>query len=104
MPDEQFDKLKDWAKENEVETPAPPAPPTPLPDTPTAWFGAKFPRLPTRYGEAVQEVWPVDEEKGKPFVKDLSEDFLAATVGENGAPDAPTVFAVEEDRLYTYAP
>ena len=42
MSAEQTEKLKSWAQENEIETPAPV---TPLPDTPAAWFSAKFPAL-----------------------------------------------------------
>jgi len=116
MSDSQFDKLKQWAGESGVpEQPAQPAPVadpasprppavTPLPDTPTAWFAAKFPVLQARLGLAVEEVYP-DEESGKrPYVKDLSKDFLAATLGEGGAPDAPTVFAASEARFYTYSP
>ena len=72
MSAEQTEKLKSWAQENEIETPAPV---TPLPDTPAAWFSAKFPALEKRYGLAVQEIFP-SEKDGKPFVKDLSEDFL----------------------------
>ena len=103
MSDEQTEKMKSWAQENEVEAPAPVAPATPLPDTPAAWFAAKFPELPKRLGDAVQEFLP-DNEKQRPFVKDLSEDVLAATLGEDGSPKAPTVFATEEDRFYTYSP
>src|SRR4030095_10073860 len=35
--------------------------------------------------------------------KDLSEDFLAATLGEVGSPDVPTVFVPEENRFYSYS-
>jgi len=107
---DDFDSLQDWAAENGVGDPAPsptvaaPAPPAPLPGTPAAWFAAKFPALPDRHGDAVQEVWPKGEDKDKPFVKDVSEDFLAATLGEDGTPAAPTVFAANENRFYTYAP
>ena len=113
--DEQCDKLNQWAKENGI-TPSPPVtpaatapvviapPPAPLPDTPAAWFSAKYPALPALHGDAVQEVVPADEDKGRPFVKDVSEDYLAATLGEGGTPAAPTVFAADEDRFYTYSP
>jgi P4 family phage/plasmid primase-like protien len=109
MSDENFGAFLEWSGENEVIKPAPapnPAaaePPTPLPDTPAAWFAAKFPALPARYGDAVEETSPSNE-NGSPFVKDLSEDFLAATLGEEGSPGMPTVFAAEEDRFYTYSP
>jgi len=129
MPDEQFNELRKWAAESGV-TPeggqppqggtgengtgsAPSSPPAaesesqepvaPLPDTPAAWFAAKFPGLVERYGQAVQEVFPSDD-KELPWVKDLCEDFMAAILGELGSPGAPTVFAVEEDRFYTYDP
>jgi putative DNA primase/helicase len=95
--DDQFDKLDAWAKDNGL------VPPAPLPDIPAAWFAAKFPGLRDRYGDAVQEVVPSDGDK-RGFVKDVSEDFLAATLGESGSPAAPTVFAAEEDRFYTYSP
>ena len=106
MSDEQTEKLKSWAQENEVEAPAPVAPATitpALPDTPAAWFAAKFPALEKRHGLAVEEVRPAEKE-AKPYVKDLSEDFLAATLGEDGAPESPTVFAAAENRFYTYTP
>ena len=74
------------------------------PDTPTAWFAAVFPDLPEKYGDAVHEVYPDGDGKGRPFVKDLSEDFLAALLGETGLPASPTVFVTEEDRFYTYSP
>jgi putative DNA primase/helicase len=82
--------------------PAPAGPPGSSPDTPTAWFAAKFPKLRDQHGEAVFEVWP--KEDGERYVKDLSEDFLAATLGEIGSPATPTIFAACEDRFYTYSP
>jgi P4 family phage/plasmid primase-like protien len=74
------------------------------PDSPAAWFAAVFPDLPEKYGDAVHEVYPDGDGKGRPFVKDLSEDFLAALLGEAGLPASPTVFVTEEDRFYTYSP
>ena len=74
-----------------------------VPDTPDAWFAAKFPKLPELYGSAVQEGFPKKEGE-MPFVKDLGEDFLAATLGELGTPDSPTVFAATEERFYKYRP
>jgi len=106
MSDEKFGAFLEWAGKNGVLTPAPSSaptasePPTPLPDTPAAWFAAKFPNLPARYGPAAEEVRSANG-KGRPFVKDLSEDFLTATLGEEGSPKVPTVFAAEEDRFYT---
>ncbi len=102
MNDEQIDAMKDWAKQNQVEPP-PSVPPVPLPDTPAAWFAAKFPALEKIYGAAVDEA-PGHDDKSLPTVKDVSEDFLAATLGENGSPETPTVFACEENRFYSYLP
>ena len=48
----------------------------PLPGTPAAWFAAKYPSLEKLYGAAVEEVFPEGEKKGKPHVKDLSEDVI----------------------------
>jgi putative DNA primase/helicase len=73
------------------------------PDTPEKWFAAQFPKLPERYGSAVEEVAPA-KEGGLPSVKDLSEDFLAASLGELGAPDSPAVFAATEERFFVYQP
>lgn len=99
MSEEIPSEMEKWAEEIVVSLP------TPLPDTPAAWFGAKFPALPEQYGEAAMECWPADDdEEGRPFVKDLAEDFLAATLGELGAPTAPTVFLAVEGRFYTYSP
>ena len=95
---EQMAEMEKWAELNGV------AESGPLPDTPAAWLAAKFPALPARHGDAVQEAQPTGEDTGKPFVKDVSEDFLAATLGEDGTPTAPTVFAAEENRFYTYVP
>ena len=75
------------------------------PPTPAKWFAAKFPKLPEMYGDAVQE--DVAEKDGKPLtvkVRGLSEDFLAATFGEAGTPEAPTVFVAIENRFYSYRP
>lgn len=108
MSEKQFEDLKEWAKDNGVtQAPAVGAAVVPLPDTPAAWFAAKFPELEKRYGLAVQEVWPVedkDKDNAKPFVRDLSEDFLAASLGMEGTPDAPTVFVPAEGRFYGYSP
>ena len=45
-----------------------------------------------------------DQETRIVSVRDLNEDFLAATLGEHGTPDAPTVFVPTEERFYTYSP
>jgi putative DNA primase/helicase len=76
--------------------------PPALPDSPAAWFAAKFPTLRERYGEAVFEASPPGG--GQPYVRDLSEDFLAAIFGESGSPETPSVFAASENRFYTYSP
>lgn len=71
-------------------------------DTPATWFNAKFPRLEEVYGVAVEEYYP--EKNGQmPEVRDLSEDFMAATLGECGCPDEPTVFVATENRFYAYS-
>jgi hypothetical protein len=73
VPDAQVLKIEAWAKQNGV------AVPTVLPGMPDAWFAAKFPALPARYGSGVLLGMPAGEMDGKrPFVKDLGEDFLAA--------------------------
>jgi P4 family phage/plasmid primase-like protien len=105
--DSQLVRFAEWAESEAVEGAAElvkELQPAPLPNTPAAWCAAKFPALPAIHGTAMQESHPTDEEKAKPFVKDISEDFLAATLGEQGLPEMPTVFAAEEDRFYTYSP
>lgn len=69
--------------------------------TPASWFTEKFPTLADEYGEPVLEE---TDKEGTISVRDIGEDFLAATLGEKGSPDAPTVFVPTEERLYTYAP
>jgi putative DNA primase/helicase len=70
--------------------------------TPNSWFKAKFPKLAERFGEPVLEVEP---KKDEPLhVTDVCEDFIAATLGEDGQPDNPTVFLPTEGRFYTYEP
>ena len=97
MSDAQTVAVQTWANENAV------APVVLLPDTPDKWFAAKFPSLPAKFGSAILEGFPPKEDE-KPFVKDFSEDFLAATLGDMGIPDRPTVFMATEDRFYTYRP
>ena len=94
-----FDLAKAEKDLGEVDETPPQPPPALLPDTPAAWFAAKFPALPASHGDAVQEAFP-PENKGRPFVKDVSEDFLSATLGEAGTPAAPTVFVADEDRFH----
>jgi P4 family phage/plasmid primase-like protien len=72
------------------------------PSTPNTWFKEGFPKLAGRYGEPVLEAQTEDDEP--PHVVDVCEDFIAATLGEDGQPDKPTVFLPTEGRFYTYEP
>jgi putative DNA primase/helicase len=107
MNDPQFENLQSWAAESGVETTVSTEPEActaaTMPGTPASWFAAKYPALNIRYGHAVEECWPTGE-RGRPWVKGLSEDFLAATLGADGSPLEPTVFVAEEGRFYTYSP
>lgn len=100
--DPQVAGVKLWFAENGVEITAP------LPGMPDEWFAHKYPALPDQYGPAVLiETVESEDEDGPPaksIVKDLSEDFLAATLGEQGTPKAPTIFMATEERFYTYDP
>jgi P4 family phage/plasmid primase-like protien len=69
--------------------------------TPNQWFMRRFPKLAERHGEPVQES-RCDHEL--PRVADICEDFMAATLGQDGQPNAPTVFLASEERFYTYEP
>ena len=44
------------------------------------------------------------DRSGQLIVSDLCQPFLAATLGEQGVPDAPTVYLPAEDRFWTYSP
>jgi hypothetical protein len=95
--DPQIKNFESWAQENGVTTSMT------LPDTPNGWFAAKFPKLPEQYGEAVMEGFPPGKDEGQlPYVQDVSEDFLAATLGDSGTAATPTVFMPSENRFYTY--
>jgi P4 family phage/plasmid primase-like protien len=98
--DPQFANFEVWANENGVAEAAAP------PDMPNAWFNARFPKLANQYGDAVLEAYPSGkkEEDILPYAQDVGEDFLAATLGEDGSPEAPTVFVPAENRFYTYQP
>ena len=63
---------------------------------------ARFPKLVELYGQPVQEKSGTNSELGR--VLDVSEDFLAATLGELGCPEAPTVYVTEESRFWSYSP
>src|ERR1043166_443061 len=90
--DAQISGVKAWAAKNGVA----------LPDTPAGWVAAKFPKLLERFGSALQEFYPADDNV-LPSVKDLSEDFFGAILGELGLPHAPTVFVAAEERFYSYS-
>ncbi|MEN9574770.1 MAG: hypothetical protein RL514_2625 [Verrucomicrobiota bacterium] len=82
----------------QIEAATPPAPAV----TPALWFTDKFPAVsPDEFGGAIREE---TDREGAVVVKDIGEDFLAATLGEKGNPTAPTVFMPNEDKFYTYAP
>jgi P4 family phage/plasmid primase-like protien len=70
-------------------------------NTPAQWFANKFPSLPDEHGAAILEE---TDKAGIVIAKDIGEDFLAATLGDKGSPDAPTVFVPTEVKFYTYLP
>lgn len=68
--------------------------------SPNEWFAQKFPTLPKIYGDAALLV---SRKNGDlPYVKKLSEDFLAATLSDIGSPEQPAVYLPHEDRFYRY--
>lgn len=69
--------------------------------TPGQWFADKFPKLSDEYGMAILEE---TDENEIVSARDIGEDFFAATLGEKGSPNAPTVFLPTEEKFYTYAP
>jgi hypothetical protein len=72
-----------------------------MPITPSQWFTNKFPALTNTYGDAVLEE---TNKHGVRSVRDVNEDFLAATAGDKGNTDGPTVFVPTEGRFYRYSP
>src|SRR5690349_147670 len=68
---------------------------------PTKWFARRYPKLVDRFGSAVLEKTNRD---GEIFVKALSQPFVAATLGPDGCPEAPTVHLAKENRFYGYDP
>ena len=70
--------------------------------TPDAWFKCRFPKLADMYGEPVRLYR--DKREQIPRVVEICEDFMAATLGEDAQPDAPTVFMPIENKFYTYVP
>jgi P4 family phage/plasmid primase-like protien len=73
----------------------------PVSNTPAEWFAEKFPSLPDEHGTAILEE---TDKAGIVTAKDIGEDFFAATLGDKGSPDAPTVFVPTEEKFYTYLP
>lgn len=72
--------------------------PEPVVASSALWFTEKFPGLSTaELGGAIREEADKD---GNLVVKDIGEDFLAATMGAKGTPGAPTVFMPTEDKFY----
>ena len=65
------------------------------------WFRQKFPEVEAKFGPAVFEDRTED---GTKVVTAISQPFLAATLGELGSPEAPTIYIAEENRFYTYSP
>lgn len=100
IPDPQIEQFERWAKGEGI------AVPEILPRMPDGWFAARFPKLHEQFGAAVLLAFPTkkSEEKALPTIKDISEDFIAATLGMDGTPDSPTVFVATEDRFYVYQP
>lgn len=94
--DEQVTGFQDWAAGQGIQVPAV------LPAEPSEWFATRYPKLAAMYGPAV--LVGNGEEDAPPMVKDLSEDFLAATLGEMATPESPTVFVPQEERFYRYDP
>ena len=69
--------------------------------TPSQWFAQKFPSLSDEYGDAVLEEF---DNHDIVSARDIGEDFLAATLGSKGCPNAPSVIVPTEERFYTYSP
>jgi len=70
-------------------------------DSVAKWFAQKFPKLPDEFGDAVLEE---PDKEGKQIVHDISQPFIAATLGESAVPGAPTIYLPSENRFYTYSP
>lgn len=66
--------------------------------TPATWFKHRFPKLAEKYGEPVCQT--VSGNRAR--VRDISEDFMAAALGPDGSPDAPTIYFPTEERFYSY--
>jgi P4 family phage/plasmid primase-like protien len=68
---------------------------------PAQWFNEKFPLLYDQFGEAILVA---RDQFGVLRVQAIGEDFVAATLGEEGSPNAPTVFLPTEEKFHTYVP
>jgi P4 family phage/plasmid primase-like protien len=89
-----------WADASEIPSDQPPTNIAPMPDTPNAWFAAKYPQIREELGDAVQ----IKHSKTRgPYVADLNDDFFTATLGPTGTPGSPTVYLPSEDRFYVYS-
>jgi P4 family phage/plasmid primase-like protien len=69
--------------------------------TPAQWLNEKFPWLSDQFGDGILEG---TNKEGLVFVRDIGEDFLAATLGDKGSAGAPTIFLPTEDKFYRYLP
>jgi DNA primase len=63
------------------------------------WLAEKYPSLADEYGDAILEE---SDKDGMVSARDIGEDFFAATLGEKGSPNAPTVFLPTEEKFYGY--
>jgi hypothetical protein len=68
--------------------------------SPADWFNRKFPSLAEKFGDPVLIG---ETKKGVLYVKDISEDFVAATLDEQSRPETPTIFIPIEQKFYTYS-
>jgi P4 family phage/plasmid primase-like protien len=68
---------------------------------PANWFKEKFPGLAEEYGDPILEE---EDNNHVVSVRDIGEDFFAASLGEKGSPDAPTIYLPVEERFYSYVP
>lgn len=66
---------------------------------PSEYFERRFPNLAENYGRAVDE----GQRDGVLYVRDLNEDFFAATLGEEGSPDDPIVYVSDEGAFWGYS-
>ena len=86
--------LNEWAVNNEVTV-------ANTSDSVARWFARKFPKLPAEFGEAVLEE---PDKDGRQIVSKICQSFLAATMGDQGSPETPTVYIPAENRFWTYVP